>query len=121
MVKLSSGAVAAVNVAPESKIPTISNTSARPKEIISSSGRVPNASVVPVVTFNCFISLVVLDFTGTEVLSTDAVSLTFALFPRRVLSVMVKLFVPDPLVLSVRSITSPATALPPPALITVSV
>ena len=53
---VSVGAVASVDVSSESNTALSLNTSARPNEIILSVGLVPNASVVPVVTFSCFIN-----------------------------------------------------------------
>ena len=57
-----SGVVASELVSSESKTPTNLNASARPKDICSSVGLVPNASVAPVATFNCLHNCVVLTF-----------------------------------------------------------
>ena len=90
------GATASTLVSPESKTPTNSNASDLPKDISLSSGRVPYASVAPVETLSCFISLVVFDFCVTEVLRIVAVSTTFAESPKIVLSVIVRVTVPAP-------------------------
>ena len=89
VVKVKVGATASVEVSCESKTPANLNASARPKEISLSPGRVPYASVVPVVTFICFISFVVFVFCVTLVLRIVATSFTFAALPKTVESVIV--------------------------------
>ena len=99
--------MASVLASSESNIATTLNTSARPREIVVSVGRVPNASVVPEITFTCFIKFVVLDFWITDVLRSVAVSFTFAELPRIVLSVTVRDVDPVPDNLLSRLTTSP--------------
>ena len=52
----SEGTIASVLDSSESRTATNLNASARPKDIVLSVGRVPNASVSPGLTFNFFIS-----------------------------------------------------------------
>ena len=86
---LISGVVASELVSSESNTPTNLNASARPKDICSSVGLVPNASVAPVATFNCLHSCVVLTLDATLVFNIVPINLTFAPEPNIVLSVTV--------------------------------
>ena len=79
--------------------PTNLNASARPKDICSSVGLVPNASVAPVATFNCLHNCVVLILDATLVFNIVPINLTFAPAPNIVLSVTVSVAVPVPAVL----------------------
>ena len=114
VLKVKVGATASVEVSCESKTATNLNASARPKEISLSPGRVPKASVVPVETLSCFISLVVFVFWFIFVLRIVAVSFTFAALPKIVESVIVNEAVPVPLIVSAILTSWPTVPVPPP-------
>ena len=109
------GATASVDASCESKTAANLNASTRPREMSSSDGRVPYASVVPETTFTCFISLVVFVFCFTDVLRIVAVSFTFAESPKIVLSVIVIEAVPVPPIVSAILTSCPAVPVPSPA------
>ena len=91
------------------------NASALPKEIVLSVGRVPKASVAPVVTFNCLESFVVFVLEATAVFKRVAVTLTKAPSPNKVSSVIVNEPVPAPLTLLAVVTNSPTSPAPSPA------
>ena len=112
---VNSGAVASEVVSSESNTPTNLNASARPREICSSVGLVPNASVAPVATFNCLQSCVVLILDATLVFSIVPINFTFAPAPNIVLSVTVNVALPVPDVLPDTLTISPWEPEPSPA------
>ena len=99
----------------ESNTAPILNTSALPNDIVSSVALVPNAPVVPPKTLICFDKLVVLILCVIFVFNIVAVSFTLAAFPNFVLSVIVIVVEPVPLILPSISIRSPWAAVPVPA------
>ena len=107
--------VASELVSSESNTPTNLNASARPKDICSSVGLVPNASLAPVVTFTCLQSCVVLTLDATVVLSIVPINLTFAPLPKFVLSVTVTVAPPVPVMFPETLTISPWLAVPSPA------
>ena len=111
------GAVAAALVSSESNTACNLNTSVRPIEISLSVDLVPYAPVAPVaITLSCLDSCVVFVFGTTLVFNNVAKSFTFASFPKRLLSVIVKVEVPVVVTfVEFSNIISPATAVPLPA------
>ena len=112
---VNSGVVASELVSSESNTPTTLNASARPKDICSSVGLVPNAWVAPTSTFNCLHNCVVLTLDATLVFNIVPINLTFAPEPNIVLSVTVSVAVPVPEVLPDTETISPWAPLPSPA------
>ena len=72
-------------------------------------------------TLSCLQRFVVFVFAVTPVFNIVAITLIFAAEPNSVLSVIVIDDVATPVTLSVNEITSPATAVPPPAVRTVHI
>ena len=106
------GIVTSVLTSSESRTATNLNTSALPKEIVLSVGRVPNASVSPGLTANFFISWTVLFFWLTLVFNIVAINLTFVPVGRFVASVIVIAVVPDPAIVEAIDTISPWLAPP---------
>ena len=112
--KVNDGIVTSVLVFSESNTATNLNTSALPKEIVLSVGRVPKASVSPGLTVNFFIRLTVLLLWVADTLNKVAISLTFVPVGRFVASRIVIELVPAPeRVLEIETISPWAP--PPPS------
>ena len=107
----------------ESKTACSLNASERPRDISLSVALIPKApSASADNTFNCLERFVVLIFGCTLVLVIVAITFTLADAPKIVLSVIVIEEPPSPLTfVSFNKTTSPATPVPPPAVIIVNI
>ena len=95
-VKVIVGAAASVLESIPSKTAMSRNASALPRDIPLSEGRVPNASVAPATTFNCFINFVVFVFCTTDVFNRVAIIFNLAPVPKTPLLVIVRVVEPAP-------------------------
>ena len=120
-VKVKTGAIASALVLSESKIAPILNASALPKLIVLSVALVPNAAATAPATLTCLERLVVFNLCVIFVFNTVAVNLTLAAFPKFVLSVIVIVDEPVPLILLSAETTSPWEPEPDPAVSIVNV
>ena len=95
-VRLIVGATASVLESIASKTAMSRNASALPNDITLSEGLVPNESVAPGTTFNCFINFVVFVFCTTDVFNRVAIIFSLAPVPKTALLVTVKVVEPAP-------------------------